>query len=627
MKIGHSAYVAIVIVALSSRAPCPTADARAPEELLPSTTQAYVRWDGITAHQKAYDQSARGKMFAGETGQAFAMLRDVAKRQLKQALAGDPLLEGKQPEQLRQALADLKGAFGLPQLLARTGVVAGFEIRPPALDLSVLADLVRGRNKNRDKLTTPQLLLTVIVPDGAGAPEPQALVRLWMSKVAVKERMVDGRKVAWFQQSEDDPIIAAWAEDKHFVLTIGNAPLEKTVAKIKNSGAGVTNHPLFKQLRNFKEFEVVTRGFVDVHGAVSSFEKLIKAYQPEIWAIVEASGLSGLKSVCFWDGFEGEESRGVVELDMPGPRRGLTRVFKPLALKPADLPPLPADLKRFTAVRLDLAEIFDLGVLAAAGMNGLEAKDGDGKATQAPEERLQAARTQISREVGDFLGFRVTDLFAALGDRVVTYQAPSDGILFFGQVVAISVKDEAALRRCLEGFSRKLSGFSDKLGIKKRDCLDVTVTQFMFKANQPLTISSAICDGWLVIGMEAQPVRGFIHRARGKLPAWKPDPRTVAALAKAPADRCAVQVADPRASLQLIHGVAPLIAGLVGDQGENAIIDAGLFPHAGEASMHLFPNVMWCRDDGTVMRWESRDSLWLPLEFLGPEILTAIVAL
>ena len=47
------------------------AEDRAPEQLLPSTTQVYARWDGVATHQKAYDESALGKMLAGETGQAF----------------------------------------------------------------------------------------------------------------------------------------------------------------------------------------------------------------------------------------------------------------------------------------------------------------------------------------------------------------------------------------------------------------------------------------------------------------------------------------------------------------------------------------------------------------------------
>src|SRR5258708_6898181 len=100
------------------------ADERTPEQLLPATTQIYARWDGITAHQKAYDASARGKMFAGETGKAFDAIRDELRRKLKLDQAGAPLLNGQSPDELRNTLASLRAAFGMPQLLAQTGLAA-----------------------------------------------------------------------------------------------------------------------------------------------------------------------------------------------------------------------------------------------------------------------------------------------------------------------------------------------------------------------------------------------------------------------------------------------------------------------------------------------------------------------
>ena len=50
------------------------ADAAPPEKLLPASTQIYVHWDGIRAHQAAYDNSARGMMYAGDTGKLMRHL-------------------------------------------------------------------------------------------------------------------------------------------------------------------------------------------------------------------------------------------------------------------------------------------------------------------------------------------------------------------------------------------------------------------------------------------------------------------------------------------------------------------------------------------------------------------------
>src|SRR5580700_2047260 len=72
---------------------CKAAD-RTPEQILPPSTQVYARWDGIAAHQKAYDESARGKMFAGETGKAFHELQKQLLRQMKLSQPGESLLNG-----------------------------------------------------------------------------------------------------------------------------------------------------------------------------------------------------------------------------------------------------------------------------------------------------------------------------------------------------------------------------------------------------------------------------------------------------------------------------------------------------------------------------------------------------
>ena len=39
--------------------------AQEPEELLPATTQVYVRWDGVDSHRPAYEKTALGKMMKG----------------------------------------------------------------------------------------------------------------------------------------------------------------------------------------------------------------------------------------------------------------------------------------------------------------------------------------------------------------------------------------------------------------------------------------------------------------------------------------------------------------------------------------------------------------------------------
>ena len=49
------------------------------------------------------------------------------------------------------------------------------------------------------------------------------------------------------------------------------------------------------------------------------------------------------------------------------------------------------------------------------------------------------------------------------------------------------------------------------------------------------------------------------------------------------------------------------------------MIDPGKLPNPEEACRPLFPNVLWTHNDGKTIRWESRESLALPLEIVGIE--------
>jgi hypothetical protein len=321
-------------------------------------------------------------------------------------------------------------------------------------------------------------------------------------------------------------------------------------------------------------------------------------------------------------------------IDYAGQRRGLTRMFRPdpankerpRPLTMADLPPLPEDLTRFAALRWDLGAVYELihlfDIDGALGRN-------DADKDLLPAARLKKHKEQFLATADEAIGIKVAELFAALDDKIVTYQAPSDGILNMGQVVAVGIKDEKALRRQLDVLCKKLETLArNGVAIRKRDCLGIEVREFVVKDKSPVTPAYAICDGWLVIGFQPQPVRGFIHRSQEKLPVWKPDARTAATLAKIPPDHCVIQVADPRPTLNWLLNGAPIIAGLLtGKNDKEPFIDPGIFPHTGEATKHLFPNVMWCRDDGKTMRWESHDSLWLPLEFMGMELISVYLGI
>jgi hypothetical protein len=131
----------------------------------------------------------------------------------------------------------------------------------------------------------------------------------------------------------------------------------------------------------------------------------------------------------------------------------------------------------------------------------------------------------------------------------------------------------------------------------------------------------------MVWGFYPQAVHGFILRAKGKLPAWKPDDRSAKLLAVIPPGPAAIQWTDPRPTVKLLLSAGqPFAEYLNGTKDLRGVLDPGLLPNPEEACRPLFPGVLWTHNDGKTIRWESRDSLALPLEMVGIELPLGMLA-
>src|SRR5262245_49089652 len=100
-----------------------------PEQLLPATTQLYVRWDGMKAHRAAYDKTALGKMMQGDTGKFFATTFTLFNDAMASALTEQGLLRGTKPDDLQRLQNDAAEASKLLGLLSEHGFVFAVEIR------------------------------------------------------------------------------------------------------------------------------------------------------------------------------------------------------------------------------------------------------------------------------------------------------------------------------------------------------------------------------------------------------------------------------------------------------------------------------------------------------------------
>jgi hypothetical protein len=586
---------------------------RLPEQLLPPTTQVYLRWDGIEAHVEAYQRSALGQIFTGELGRTLRAVRARAERRFKLESVGEKLLAGAPPKELQQSHEELLARLGLPEAFARTGIVLGFEARALPPRKTLLRNLVRvGRGEAElQDLITPQMQLTLIFPGAADQVAIANYLGALAKEKTTRAIRIHQRDCYLLDEQGEEWRWVWWLEGKHLVVVGSTERPEVVVARVGRAGRGITDQPLYRQLQK-PDFEVTSRGFLAGKSLAANLRLLLLS-QPDQLAWLDDLGLFEIEAVRFWEGFEGVASRSVVEVEVSGSRKGITRFMVPRAVDLKCLPPLPADAHRWTVARTDPSAAYELLLGYLVVENGLSPEG-----SVNPSRAFAEARETMRREIDDALGIKIADLFATLGDTFLTYYSPSDGLPGLAQVIAVSVKDEHKVERAFDGFGRKLADLTEgELQFRTRPYHGASLREFVFPGEgSPVTVTYTVCQGWLVIALNPQPVQGFVLRCQGKLPAWKADPATARALARVPADAGLVQVVDPRPSMNLLLGAAPVLSGLVGSE---FLLTAGDLPHPGAVTRHLFPNVAWTSFDGKTFRKDSRDSLALPFQEVGLE--------
>jgi hypothetical protein len=564
----------------------------APESLLPATTQVYLRWDGIQAHRAAYEKTALGQMMQGDTGKFVSGAFTQLQQSLGSALTVQQLLGGVPPERLEKMQADAVESVKLLNLLADNGLILAFEMT---------------------RLEPPEFQLTFVVPEAASKAGPLfSALRLSAAaaKLGIKEQKVGGRAVHHFQA---EPVnLAWWVEGKHAVLAVGSAAPEALVQRLTGKGDRLTAAPLFKRVQAFNQFETGARAFIDVPAVL----KIVRSQRKEVIQLFDSLGLDGLGEVAFYSGFDGPAERSLIEWSMPGPRKGALRLAggKPFTL--ADVPPLPPDAVSWSMTNLDAPLVCDVATKAAQEVVALV----DPNSLPQVKEVLQ----QIDRTLGVNLR---DDLLASLGGQMVSYTSPAEGPLTLGQTFLFKVKNAQKLEEALDQAIRSLAKtVGAEVAVKKRTYRGVELREIHIRQEGFFFVPTyAVHNNWLVVAYFPQSVQGYILRATGELPAWKPGARVQRAFDKLPREFISVSVSDPVPSLKQILSVAPVIAALINSLNKEFQFDLGLLPNAHEATRHLFPNVTVVSDDGKTLRVQTQASLALPFDLAGLDTYTAFI--
>lgn len=621
----------------------------APDKLLSPTTQLYLRWDGIAAHNEAYKKSVWGPVMAGPTGDSIRAIIAKIPKKLGNNLLADPLLEGKPPGELKSNLVDLKNASKLIDLIADRGAIIGAEVREPKPTLkglgSAIGGLIGGKVPGAEAIL-PDVQLLVVVPEVAEKVEVfNAAIRLLLKKAELKSEpfAIAGRNGFRLSKLPEDagvPLQAAWwAEGKHFVFYAGTMKLEAVVAELTANAAkgGVTAHPLYQRCSANPGYESIARGFVDAGRVVSMAKSLAGPFIPGLNQRLDDLGFGNLKAVVFNSGFDGKESRATYDFDLPGERKGLAKVLKqePITLK--DLPPLPPDVSRFSALRVDPTATYDAGIMALETIMYEESFGVEDEA-KSVADGIRLRREFVAKMYDKAVGVNIKeDVVPYLGDKVVVFQSPTEGLSAFGTVICVSLKDSAKIKTVADRIQRGLETLvSATIKVRKKTFNGVEIRELYSRGFGFLTPTYAVVGNWLVVSLHPQGVQGFILRTQGTIPSWKPDATTTARLAKLPVDVCGIQYCDPKSTAQNLCCIGPFFLGTIDlrnrfreTESDYDPIDVGLVPNAHELSKHLFPNLTVTRDDGKTIRIEVNESFSMPLEVVGlePLALLGLIAL
>jgi hypothetical protein len=579
--------IALVLVLLPRLARAEELKNPSPEQLLSANTQVYVRWDGLKAHRAAYEKTALGKMMQGDTGKFFAGAFTLFNDTMASALTEQGLLRGTKPEDLQKLQNDATQASKLLGLLSEHGFVLAAEVR------SVLP---------------PAAQITLIVPDAGDKPGGlfgAAGLVAGLARAPVTTTKADGRT---YHTIEAGPInIGWWTEGKHAVLIVSTDKIEDAARTMRSGDhARLTNNPLYKKVREFKDFDTAARAFLDVGALV----KFASGFHKEVRTVIQDLGLDGLQSVAFYSGFEQDAERSLAEITLNGQRRGLLKLLtgKPFHLE--DVPPLPTDVISWTMTSFDLAGYYDVVVKAIETVFRVVA----------PQELAQVK--EFIKKADETLGIDIRkDLLGSLGDQLLYYSSPAEGVFTFGQTVAFKVKDRAKLEEALEKAIKGLASLTGAdVSIKKKNYRGIDVREVYVAEKGFIFVPTyAICKDWLVVGYYPQGVQGFILRSQKELPAWKPGAHVRRSLEEMPKEFLSVSVSDPRPSVKQILTLAPLIGGAVRSFLPETKFDVGSIPNAHEATRHLFPNVTVVNDDGKAVRFHTRASLSLPFDVAGAD--------
>lgn len=543
------------------------------DSYLPAHSQLYLSWDGIDAHRDVFNKSAIGKTLQGDTGKFLAALVKFAEDQLKN-------YENDIGADAGHVFKEVKRLTGIIRSSGFRSAVAVDGFLPPHIEAMTILPTAAAAKTD---------LLPLITKLAA------------RSGLEVVDSKIEGRLVHKLDLRFIE--IGWWNEQGDLIVSVATNGIKNSVARVAGAGPNLTDYPLYKRVTSVNGFPVWARGYIDLEGVLNQLGLIA----PPARQIIDELGLKDLKSVAFQSGFDGPAERSVIEIDVPGPRKGILRLANLRKIKLADLPPVPIDATVISASSLDANQAYDVVFDSIETV----AKNIAPKEAQQLKTAVQVAEAILGIALRE-------DLIAPIGDMVMYYSSPTEVPLGLGGVYLVKVKDEDTMNKTLARLIN-LTGGIPGVDVRVKDSKYHGAIIHTISVNHEGNFqapSFVIHKGWLAFSYYPQPVQGFVLRMNNEMPGWKASKSLEKTLSNLPTEFTALTISDPRPTLKLILSLAPVgmsaVNGLLANRFPKSQFDVSLIPNSHEATRHLFPNVTIVTDDGSKIRIETRASLMLP---------------
>ena len=404
-------------------------------------------------------------------------------------------------------------------------------------------------------------------------------------------------------------VSAFWQEGRDLLVYYGRPSVELVIDKMTNAEESLTTTRSWQRAWPELEQPIAETSHVwcNVTGLLKRYGSvpvigfgLPPAEMITVAKLLKPLGVDEMESIAWRWGYHGRHLVDVLDVVTPEPRQGVWALYDQPAVSLDRLPPLPVSVRSFSVQALDAAQTWDQSAKIFTAL-----------AAMLPEE-LNAAAHDIGSKFGNANASELRhELFASLGNVLCAWSDSDQELLSLGRFnLAISVKDEPALQKTLDHLFEHIQQQGVEFSHTSSTRHGCPFYVFASKT-AGIKPCAALCDGWLILGLQPQTVEATVLRAKGRLPRWEADVAKTTGVA-IPKSFSGLTWSDPRGNVRFAMSLLPWLADLWSVNAKEFAPGVDLssldIPPAELVTQPLFPNVTTTIASPDRIRWTTWSS-------------------